>query len=95
MMADSKQTLACAMLSVALFIGLILNYLVGIWQADPIIGLLTITFLIKEGYQTLKENKLCSCAAYGGLTTSPKGRGWTIRPIRINDGLVDQTCANY
>ena len=38
LMADSKQTLACAMLSVALLIGLGLNYWFGIWQADPGIG---------------------------------------------------------
>jgi divalent metal cation (Fe/Co/Zn/Cd) transporter len=35
LMADSKQTLACAMLSVALLIGLGLNYLFGIWLTPP------------------------------------------------------------
>lgn len=72
LMADSKQTLACSLLSVALLIGLGLNYLFGIWQADPIIALVIAAYLIKEGYQTLKEEKLCSCAACGGLTTSAK-----------------------
>lgn len=61
LMADSKQTLACAFLSLALLIGLGLNYLFGVWQADPIIGLLIAAFLIKEGYAALKEGKLCSC----------------------------------
>jgi len=65
LMADSKQTLACSMLSVALLIGLGLNYWFGIWQADPIIALVIVVFLIKEGYQTLKEDKLCSCASCG------------------------------
>ena len=62
LVADSKQTLACALLSLALLIGLGLNYLYGIWQADPVIGLLIAVFLIREGYRTLKEEKLCSCA---------------------------------
>jgi len=65
LMADSKQTLACAMLSVALLIGLGLNYWFGIWQADPVIGLVIVALLIREGYQALKEEKLCSCASCG------------------------------
>jgi divalent metal cation (Fe/Co/Zn/Cd) transporter len=65
LMADSKQSLACGMLSVALFIGLGLNYWFGIWQADPVIGLVIAALLIREGYHTLKEEKLCSCASCG------------------------------
>jgi cation diffusion facilitator family transporter len=61
LVADSKQTLTCVFLSVALLIGLGLNYLYGLWQADPIVGLVIVIFLIKEGYSTLKEEKLCSC----------------------------------
>ena len=70
LMADSKQTLACAMLSVALLIGLGLNYWFGIWQADPVIGLVIVALLIREGYHTLKEEKLCSCASCGCLPPS-------------------------
>jgi divalent metal cation (Fe/Co/Zn/Cd) transporter len=65
LMADSKQTLACALLSVALLIGLGLNYFFGIWQADPVIGLVIVVILAREGYHTLKEGKLCSCASCG------------------------------
>jgi divalent metal cation (Fe/Co/Zn/Cd) transporter len=61
LMADSRQTLVCAMLSLALFIGLGLNYLYGIWQADPIIGLLIAAVLVREGYEALKKEKLCTC----------------------------------
>ncbi|MEW6456419.1 MAG: cation transporter [Acidobacteriota bacterium] len=61
LVADSKQTLACVFLSAALLIGLGLNYLYGLWQADPIVGLVIVVFLIKEGYNTLKEEKLCDC----------------------------------
>jgi divalent metal cation (Fe/Co/Zn/Cd) transporter len=72
LMADSKQTLACAMLSVALLIGLGLNYWFGIWQADPVIGLVIVALLIREGRQTLKEKKLCSCASCACLPPAPK-----------------------
>lgn len=61
LVADSKQTLACVFLSVALLIGLGTNYLYGLWWADPIVGLIIVIFLIKEGYATLKEGKICSC----------------------------------
>jgi len=70
LMADSKQTLACAMLSVALLVGLGLNYWFGIWQADPVIGLVIAAVLIREGHHTLKAEKLCSCASCGGLPRS-------------------------
>ena len=54
LIADSKETLACFFLSVALLIGLSLNYVFGLWQADPIIGLIIVAFLIREGFETLK-----------------------------------------
>ena len=66
LMADSKQTLACAMLSVALLIGLGINYWFGLWQADPGIGLVIAGLLVREGYRTLKRKQLCSCASCGG-----------------------------
>ncbi len=65
LMADSKQTLACAWLSLALLIGLGLNYFYGFWQADPVIGLVVVAFLVKEGVTALKERKLCACASCG------------------------------
>ena len=55
LIADSKETLACLFLSVALLIGLGLNYLFGMWQADPIVGLVIVFFLFKEGYSALKN----------------------------------------
>lgn len=60
--ADSKETLACGLLSVVLLIGLGLNYFSGLWQADPVIGLLIAVFLVKEGRRALQEGKLCTCA---------------------------------
>ncbi len=57
LVADSKETLACVFLSVALLIGLTLNYLYGFWQAGPIVGLIIVFFLVKEGYETLTEEE--------------------------------------
>jgi len=54
LIADSKETLACVFLSIALLIGLTLNYFSGLWQADPVVGLVIVIFLIKEGFNTLK-----------------------------------------
>jgi cation diffusion facilitator family transporter len=56
LIADSKETLACVFLSIALLIGLVLNYLHGLWQADPIVGFVIVIFLIKEGHNTLKDH---------------------------------------
>jgi len=61
LVADSKQQLVCMLLSFALLIGLGLNYIFGFWQADPIIGLAIVLYLIKEGITTWKEEKACSC----------------------------------
>lgn len=55
LIADSKQTLACAYLSGALLFGLLMNYIFGIWQADSVIGLLIGIYLLKEGYEILTE----------------------------------------
>ncbi|MDH4211791.1 MAG: cation diffusion facilitator family transporter [candidate division WOR-3 bacterium] len=57
LIADSKETLACAFLSVALFIGLGSNYFFGFWQADPIVGLVIVVFLVKEGIENWQESR--------------------------------------
>ncbi len=59
--ADSKQTLICAYLSFALLIGLGLNYLFELWWADPIAALVIVALIVKEGLETLKQGRLCSC----------------------------------
>ena len=61
LVADSKQTLACMYLSLALLAGLGLNYLFGFWWADPAAGLVIVVLLVREGYETLKEERLCGC----------------------------------
>lgn len=57
LIADSKETLACAFLSVALLLGLGSNYLFNFWQADPIVGLIIVLFLFREGLEGWKESK--------------------------------------
>ncbi len=59
--ADSKQTLACFMLSVALLLGLGANYIFGLWQADPAAGLIIAVFLVKEGWEAATTGEICSC----------------------------------
>ena len=49
LVADSKETLTCAFLSVPLLLGLTTNYFFGLWQADPLVGLIVVVFLIREG----------------------------------------------
>lgn len=56
LVADSKETLACAFLSAALLLGLGTNYLFGFWPADPIVGLIIVVFLFREGWGSWKES---------------------------------------
>ena len=56
LVADSKETLACAFLSLALLLGLGANYLIGFWQADPIVGLIIVVFLFREGRESWQES---------------------------------------
>jgi divalent metal cation (Fe/Co/Zn/Cd) transporter len=55
LIADSKETLACSFLSVALLLGLGLNYFFGIWQADPAAGLVIVYFLFSEGKEVWED----------------------------------------
>jgi divalent metal cation (Fe/Co/Zn/Cd) transporter len=55
LVADSKETLACTFLSVPLLIGLTTNYFFGFWQADPLVGLIVVVFLVREGREWWQE----------------------------------------
>jgi cation diffusion facilitator family transporter len=61
LLADSKQTLGCMVLSAVLLIGLGLNYLWSIWWADPTASAVIAVLLLREGYKTYKERELCAC----------------------------------
>ena len=53
LVADSKETLACCLMSVTLLAGLGLNYLLGWWWADPVAGLVIVGYLFTEAYEAL------------------------------------------
>jgi len=55
LIADSKETLACFFLSAALLLGLGSNYVFGFWQADPIVGLIIVGFLFREGWEAWQK----------------------------------------
>lgn len=59
LVADSKQTLVCVLMSVALLVGLLLNYYFGLWWADPIAGLFFVGLLAWEGYKAIRYKDLC------------------------------------
>ncbi len=61
LVADSKQTYICTIMTITLLIGLGLNFFYGIWWADPAAGLIIALFLFKEGYSALTEKELCNC----------------------------------
>jgi len=55
LVADAKETLACLFLSIAVLLGILLNFFFGFWQADPIAAILIAVYLIVEGIRTLRE----------------------------------------
>lgn len=57
--ADSRQTFICSLLSIALLIGLGLNFLWGIWWADPLSALVIVVFIVREGFEALREERCC------------------------------------
>ena len=61
LLADAGQTLGCMLLSLALLVGLGLNYSLDWWQADPIAGLVIALFLAREAYLALTQRELCGC----------------------------------
>jgi cation diffusion facilitator family transporter len=57
LVADSKETLACSLLSVVLLVGLGVYYVWRIWWVDPVAALGIAGFMFKEGYETLEESE--------------------------------------
>jgi divalent metal cation (Fe/Co/Zn/Cd) transporter len=55
LVADSKETSVCFILSLALLLGLGMNQLFGVWQADPVVGLFIVFFLVREGREVWCE----------------------------------------
>ena len=58
--ADSKQTLLCTYLSVAVLVGLVLNSALGWWWADPAAGLVLAALAVREGRNALRGDTCCA-----------------------------------
>ena len=81
--ADSRQTDLCAYLSAILLGGLLLNFLLGWWWADPVAGLIMVPIIVREGIDALKGDP-CACneglqmsAATPLVTSQPSGKNGT------------------
>jgi divalent metal cation (Fe/Co/Zn/Cd) transporter len=59
LMADSKQTELCTYLSAILLGGLLLNALLGWWWADPVVALVMVPIIVKEGIEALRGETCC------------------------------------
>ena len=55
--ADALETLICAYLSFALLVGLGLNALFGWWWADPAAALAMVGYIVKEGWEAIRESR--------------------------------------
>ena len=55
LIADAKETFACAWLSASAVVGVGVHAAFGWWWADPVAALVMVPFLIREGREALKE----------------------------------------
>ena len=61
MKADSRQTDFCMYLSSILLVGLVLNWFLGWWWADPIAALVMVPIIAKEGIEGLRAKHCEAC----------------------------------
>lgn len=57
LVADAKETVVCSFLSLALLIGLVMRIAFDFRLADPIVGLVIVVYLFKEGSELLFEKE--------------------------------------
>jgi divalent metal cation (Fe/Co/Zn/Cd) transporter len=62
--AEAKETIACSYLSVTLLAGLVANLIFGSWWLDPVVALLLVPWLVREGLEGVRGD-----ACFEGLTT--------------------------
>jgi divalent metal cation (Fe/Co/Zn/Cd) transporter len=55
--ADAMETVACICFSFTLIVGLLLNYLLGWWWADPVASLIIAALLVREGREFWEEEQ--------------------------------------
>ena len=60
LVAEATQTSLCAWLSVIALAGVGLNYMWGLWWADPIAALAMVPIIAKEGVEGLRGESTCS-----------------------------------
>lgn len=61
--ADSRQTLLCAVLSGVLLVGLLVNSALGWWWADPLAALVIAGFAVREGVEAWRGDACCTPVA--------------------------------
>jgi divalent metal cation (Fe/Co/Zn/Cd) transporter len=61
MKADSRQTDFCTYLSAILLGGLLLNAVLGWWWADPVVGLVMVPIIAKEGVDSIRGKGCAEC----------------------------------
>lgn len=59
LVADSKQTLVCVLMSITLLVTVTVNYFFPLWWLDPVAGLVFVAILAREGYMAIKYKDLC------------------------------------
>lgn len=79
--ADSRQTLLCAALSLAVLLGLGLNVLVGWWWADAVAALVIAAFAVREGIEAWRGDV---CATPIGMLVDDDDHG---RPDSDDPGV--------
>lgn len=57
LMTEARVTLIDAYLAAAVFLGLLLNALAGLWWADPIAGLVIVYYGVREGLTALTDSR--------------------------------------
>ncbi|HUU88091.1 MAG TPA: cation transporter [Candidatus Glassbacteria bacterium] len=55
--AEAYESLICDIQDLVILVGLVLNILFSWWWADPIMAMVLIPFLIKEGLEFFREEK--------------------------------------
>ncbi|MEJ2216065.1 MAG: cation transporter [Gemmatimonadota bacterium] len=55
LMADARESLACALLSLTLLAGLVLNAALAWWWADPVAALVMVPWILNEGREAIHD----------------------------------------
>jgi divalent metal cation (Fe/Co/Zn/Cd) transporter len=58
--ADAYETITCTWLSLTTLVGLLLNWSLGWWWADPLAALVLVPLLVREGREALRGEH-CGC----------------------------------